>query len=141
MPCVFTCVLPLHPAPKYGQDTPISHMRKERSACPRPESLTSGQAWRYLEEFVPPGTWFPAPRFSPLQHSIIRRNYSKKGLPWWLSGKESACQCRRQGSIPGLERSPGEGNGNPLQCSCLRNPMDRGAWGAIAHGLTKSGTT
>ena len=62
-------------------------------------------------------------------------------LPWWLSGKESACQCRRLGSDPGLGRAPGEGSGNPLQCSCLRNPMDRGAWRAPAHGLTKSGTT
>ena len=44
------------------------------------------------------------------------------------------------GSIPGLGRSPGEGNGNPLQYSCLENPMDRGAWWAIVHGVTKSQT-
>ena len=43
-------------------------------------------------------------------------------------------------SIPGLDGSPGEGNGNPLQYSCLGNPMDRGAWRATAHGVTKSGT-
>ena len=42
------------------------------------------------------------------------------------------------GVIPGLGRAPGEGNGNPLQCSCLRNPMDRGAWWATVHGVTKS---
>ena len=42
--------------------------------------------------------------------------------------------------IPGLERSPGEGNGNPLQYSCLENPMDRGAWRAIVHGVAKSRT-
>ena len=41
------------------------------------------------------------------------------------------------GSIPGLERSPGEGNGNPLQYSCLENSMDRGAWWATVHGITK----
>ena len=41
------------------------------------------------------------------------------------------------GSIPGLGRSPREGNGNPLQYSCLRNPMDRGAWWAIVHGITR----
>ena len=41
------------------------------------------------------------------------------------------------GSIPGLGRSPGEGNGNPLQYSCLGNPMDRGAWWAIVHGVAK----
>ena len=43
--------------------------------------------------------------------------------------------------IPGLERSPGEGNGNPLQYSCLRNPMDRGAWRATVHGVTKESDT
>ena len=43
-------------------------------------------------------------------------------------------------SIPGLERSLGEGNGNPRQCSCLENPMDRGAWWATVHGITKSQT-
>ena len=44
------------------------------------------------------------------------------------------------GSVPGLGRSPGEGNGNPLQYSCLENPMDRGAWCAIVHGVIKSRT-
>ena len=43
-------------------------------------------------------------------------------------------------SIPDLRRSPGEGNGNPLQYSCLRNPMDRGAWWAVVHGVAKSRT-
>ena len=47
------------------------------------------------------------------------------GLPWWLSGKEPACQSRRPGSIPGSGRFPGEGNGNLLQYSCLENSMDR----------------
>ena len=47
-------------------------------------------------------------------------------LPKWCNGKESTCQCRRHnvGSIPRLGRSPGEGHGNPLQCSCLKNSMD-----------------
>ena len=45
------------------------------------------------------------------------------------------------GSIPGSGRSPGEGNGNPLQCSCLENPMDRGAWRAIVHDVTKESDT
>ena len=44
------------------------------------------------------------------------------------------------GFIPGSGRSPGEGNGNPLQYSCLKNPMDRGAWQAIVHGVSKSWT-
>ena len=46
------------------------------------------------------------------------------GLPWWLSGKESACNARDVSSVPQLGRSPGRGNGNPLQYSCLENPMD-----------------
>ena len=50
------------------------------------------------------------------------------GLPWWLSDKESTCNAGDQRSIPALGRSPGEGNSNPLQCSCLENPMDRGVW-------------
>jgi len=45
---------------------------------------------------------------------------------------------RDMGSIPGLGRSPGEGNGNPLQCSCLENFMDREVWQATVHGVTKS---
>ena len=49
-------------------------------------------------------------------------------LPWWLSGKESACHTGDVGSIPGSGRSPGGGHNNPLQYSCLENPMDRGAW-------------
>ena len=59
-------------------------------------------------------------------------------LPRWFSGKESAYNAGDIGSIPGSGRSPGEGNGNPLQYSCLGNPMDRGAWEAIVHGVTKS---
>ena len=54
--------------------------------------------------------------------------------PRWLSGKEPACQCKNEGSILGLGRSPGEGNGNPLQCSCLENPMDGGALPGESHG-------
>ena len=49
----------------------------------------------------------------------------------------SAQDVREVGLIPGLGRSPGEGNGNPLQYSCLENPMDRGAWWATAHGVAR----
>ena len=52
------------------------------------------------------------------------------GLPWWLSGKESAANAEDMGSLPGLGRPSGEGNGNPLQHSCLGNPNDRGDWQA-----------
>ena len=52
----------------------------------------------------------------------------KKGLPGSSDSKESACNATDPGSIPGSGRSPGEGNGNPLQYSGLENPMDREAW-------------
>ena len=55
-------------------------------------------------------------------------------------GKASAYNAGDVGSIPGLGRSPGEGNGNPLQYSCLENYMDRGAWQATVHGVSKSWT-
>ena len=60
-----------------------------------------------------------------------------KGLPRGVRGKESTCQCRRLASIPESGRSPGVGNGNSLQHSCLGNPMDRGAWWATALGVAK----
>ena len=52
----------------------------------------------------------------------------------------NAGEARDAGSFPGLERTPGEGNGNPLQYSCLENPMDRGAWRATFHGVAESRT-
>ena len=55
-------------------------------------------------------------------------------------GKESACNVGDQDLIPGLGRSPGEGNGNPLQYSCLENSIDGRAWQATVHGVAKSGT-
>ena len=58
---------------------------------------------------------------------ILKDNHTLLGLPWWLSNKEFACNIGDLGSIPGSGRSLGEGNGNPLQYSCLENPMDRGA--------------
>ena len=63
-----------------------------------------------------------------------------KILPCSSNGKESACSAGDQGSIPGLGRSSGEGNSNPLQYSCLENPVDRGAWQATVCGVTKSWT-
>ena len=69
--------------------------------------------------------------------------YSKclvSGFLGGSDGKESACNAGDLSSIPGLERSPGEGLGNPLQYSCLDNPMDRGAWWVTVHGVAKSWT-
>ena len=79
-------------------------------------------------------------------YSINRRKtlYHKRSI-WTLEsdfpsgsdGKESACNAGDWDLIPGLRRSPGEGNGNPLQYFGLENPMDRGAWQATFHGVTK----
>ena len=75
----------------------------------------------------------------------MKKYFACEWLPRWFTpgflgfpgGKESACQCRRAGDsglIPGWGISPGEGNGYPLQYSCLENKMDRGAWQAIVLG-------
>ena len=62
------------------------------------------------------------------------------GFPGGSVSKESACNVGGPGLLPGSGRSRGEGNGSPLQCSCLGGPMDRGAWGATVHGIAKSRT-
>ena len=65
------------------------------------------------------------------------------GFPWWLSGKYPPANvedARDMGSILGSGRSPGVGNGNPLQYSCLGNPVERRSWWATVHGVTKSQT-
>ena len=62
------------------------------------------------------------------------------GFPGGSDGKESACGVGDQGLVPGLGRSPKEGNGNPFQHSCLENPMGGEAWQATVHGVTKSQT-
>ena len=64
--------------------------------------------------------------------------WERKGLPWWL--KESDCNEGDLDLISGPGRSPGEGNGNSLQYSCLEKSMDRGDWWATIHGVTKSRT-
>ena len=90
----------------------------------------------------------PNIRFSRLQERFQPNHTSfscvvvvvAQSLSYCSDGKESACNAGDLGSIPGLERSSEEGNGNPLQYSCLGNPMDRGAWWATVHGVTKSQT-
>ena len=62
------------------------------------------------------------------------------GFPDGSNGKESTCNTGDQGSIPGLGRSSEEGNGSPLQYSCLENSMDRGGWWATVHGVAESQT-
>ena len=62
----------------------------------------------------------------------------KEGFPGGTDGKESAYNVGEPGSLPGLGRSPEEGNDNPLQYSGLENPMDKGAWKATVHGVLKN---
>ena len=69
--------------------------------------------------------------------SLCSQPNDKKGFPGGSDGKESAWNTGYPGSTPGLGRFIGEGNGNPLQYSCLKNSMDRGAWWATADGLTE----
>ena len=72
---------------------------------------------------------------------LIVSSLHTEDFPGGSDGKESTCnEGLIPGLIPGLERSPGEGNGKPLQYSCLENPVDSGALWATVHGVTKSGT-
>ena len=80
--------------------------------------------------------WYP----QTLTHLFNMGKYQGLGSPCGSYSKESAYSAGDLGSIPGSGRSPGEGNGNPLQYSCLRNPMDGRAWRATVHGVTKSWT-
>ena len=77
-----------------------------------------------------------------LQATLLIQSYSNQdgSFPGDSIGKESTCSAGDLGSIPGSGRSPGEGNGYPLQYSCLENPMDRGAWWATVHGAAKGRT-
>ena len=63
----------------------------------------------------------------------------RRGFPGGSDSKESACNAADPGSIPGSGRSPGEGHSNPLQYSCLENPMDKGVWQATVHGMERVG--
>ena len=87
------------------------------------------------------GTLLSDLRRSKWEGNIKKRGYMYTwGFPVGSESKESASNVGSLGSIPGSGRSPGEGNGNPLQYSCLENPMDRGTWWATVHGVTKSWT-
>ena len=73
-----------------------------------------------------------------VKFTIIK--FQDPALPAGSDGKEFTCKMGDLGLIPRLGRSPGGGHSNPLQYSCLENPMDRGAWWAMVHGVTKSWT-
>ena len=77
---------------------------------------------------------------SLIENGIITAHNLYTSFPGGTDGKKSACNARDPGSICGSRRSPGEGHGNPLQYSCLENPMDRGAWWTTVHEVSKSWT-
>ena len=87
----------------------------------------------------------PTSLLFPHKCEMILAHYSNRaapmrGFPGGSDGKASACNAGDPGLIPGSGRSPGEGNGNPLQYSCLKNSIDGGAWWATVHGIVKSRT-
>ena len=106
--------------------------------------LSGGKwGWRKYANPIPPSWDCPLPWAAPPSWSP---HHMEAGIePWsslnpWLGGKESSCNAGDKGevgSIPWLGRSPGEGNGNSLQSSCLGNPMDRGAWQLQSTGLQR----
>ena len=75
-----------------------------------------------------------------LKYFLLNRINNPKGFPGGSDYKESACNAGDLGLITGSGRSPGAGNSNPLQYSCLENSMDRGAWHSTVHGVAKSWT-
>ena len=95
------------------------------------------QLWILILHFEKISRWF----FVSVEGSLHVEKYGESvlglGLPWWLSDKEPACQCKRHGFYPVLGRSPGGGNSNPPQY-CLESPVDRGAWKTAVHGVEKS---
>ena len=102
-------------------------------ACPRVSSQVF--TWKY---FRPLGIVDQKASADHRGVYILAHAATASGLPWWLTVK-AACNAENAGSIPGLGRSPGEGNGNSLQYSCLENPMDRGVWQATVHGSQRVG--
>ena len=113
------------------------------SSGPEIEPMSPALAGRFLTS-GPSGK----PQYSLLKVAYLRSQISlvsketlvlcikQKGLPWWLS-RESTYNAGDVGSIPGLGRSPGKGNGNPFHYSCLGSPMDRGNWWATVLGISK----
>ena len=97
--------------------------------CSCLESLRDGGAW-----------WAAVYGVAQSRTRLKRLSSSSIGVPGGSDGEASACNAGDLGSIPGSGRSPGEGNGNPLQCSCLENPRDGGACWPAVYGVAQSRT-
>ena len=140
-----------------GGDCGTDRYRNQWGKCRR--------GWTFYREHVSLGTSKeardrsikkPEREWRPRKHvGEVGHTWGKTGDLWgssyqWLQrddfpssseGKASTCNAEDLGSIPGSGRSSGDGNGNPLQYSCLENPMDRGAWWATVHGVAESQTS
>ena len=103
-----------------------------------------GEWGRRIEGIQAPGQWFPWRLETSMRLNVDGGGgyclLLNMGFPSGLAIKNPPCNAGDLGSIPGSGRSTGEGNGNPLQYSCLGNLKDRGAWQATGHGVAKSGT-
>ena len=127
----------LVPGPEAKSSLEVTHLMlftvsyEQHCALPRASWVPSP----WVDEKVAPPLEFllhlPSFSFPVFKHLV--------GFPYGSVCKESACNAGQPGLIPGLGRSPGEGNGNPLQYSCLENPMDRGDWKASVHGVARVG--
>ena len=113
----------------FGIKQPGPHLRIRRLLAGCPESACKAGDPGLIPE------WERSPRERDRLPTPVFMGFSGGS-----DGKESACSAGDLDSIPGLGRSPREGNANPLQYSCLENPMDRGSWWATVHGVTKSRT-
>ena len=117
-----------------ANESPVSPTRSLRSStCPRGAGKLTHQSASLVKSLISPvhhNINGPQDQFSSVSQALL----VVKNPP------ASAGDRREVGSIPGSGRSPGGGNGHPLQYSCLENPIDRGAWRATAYGVTKSRT-
>ena len=146
-------ILLFHPNP-----TRLVQAMRNHAALPKGRAQTSGRSWiQSFSDITKDEVSFSLPVLPPSGIGLIPRLASVwvarwlppafvcfliHGLPRWLSSKETACivgnAAGAPGSIPGSGRSPGGGNGNPLQDSCMENSMNRGAWETAVHGITES---
>ena len=124
-------------SPGRGHDNSLQYPCLEHPLDRAPVHGVS-KSWTWLSNYV---NWF----FIPKNHMVKKQPENKNGIIWvgfpgGSDGKVPECDVGDPGPIPGSGRSPGEGNGNPLQYSCLENSMDGGAWWATVHGVAKSRT-
>ena len=111
----------------------------------RKKNKTNKYIYIYIYIYIYTHTHIHASKHGEFNYSFIFSNFIFVNclleFPWGSDGKASACNLGDQGSIPGSGRSSGEGNGNPLQYSCLGNPTDREAWWATVQEVLEMDTT